>query len=484
MRRSMDTLIKAPQRRRHSALTPGLLDELRAIAGKENVLAEPEQAMAYECDGYAFHRHTPDAVLLVTTRAQIEQIVKLAVRHRIPFVCRGAGTGLSGGAVARFGGIVIELSRMKAIREIDYEGRYASTEPGLVNIDLSRATAGEGYYFAPDPSSQMVATLGGNLAENAGGPHCLKYGVTTNHVVNLEVVLPSGETCELGSRAADCPGYDLTGVFVGSEGTLGIATLAGLRLTRLPQAQKTMLAAFASMKDACDAVSGIIEAGIIPAALEMMDHRTIAAVEASVNRAGLPTGADAVLIIELDGLCASLEHHAERVLAMCREHNCTETRLAKDEAERAAIWKGRKQSFGTMGRLARDLYLMDSVVPRNKLSEVVVRLYELADRAGVRLASVFHAGDGNIHPVLLFDRNKPGEEGTVVALAKEMLRVCVDAGGTLSAEHGIGSEKNEYMGMVYNDDDLAAMTRLRAAFNPDELCNPGKLFPSRHCRFM
>ena len=480
----MDTLATAPQQRRNPAITPAILDEFRAIVGRENVLCEPEQAMAYECDGYAFHRHIPDVVLLVSDREMVARVVRLAVRHGIPFVPRGAGTGLSGGAVAKFGGVVIELSRMKAIREIDYEGRQAVAEPGLVNLDLSRATADQGYYFAPDPSSQMVSTLGGNLAENAGGPHCFKYGMTTNHIIDLEVVLPSGDICELGSRAADCPGYDLVGVFVGSEGTFGIATLAGFRLTRLPQGVKTLLAAFATMKDACDAVSGIIEAGIIPAALEMMDRRTITAVEASVNRAGLPTDADAVLIIELDGLAASLDHQARSIREICERHHCSEIRVARDEEERAAIWKGRKQSFGTMGRLARDLYLMDAVVPRNRLSEVVVYLYELADRAGIRLASVFHAGDGNIHPILLFDRGQPGEEAKVVELAREMLQVCVDAGGTLSGEHGIGSEKNEYMGMVYSEEDLAAMLKLRAAFNPDELCNPGKIFPSRHCRFL
>ncbi len=480
----MDTRLEGPQPRRLTPLTPQILDEFRAIVGTENVLAEPEQTMAYECDGFAFHRHTPDAVLMVADLDQVVAAVRTAVRHGIPFVPRGAGTGLSGGAVARLGGVVLELSRMKAIRQIDYDGRQALAEPGLVNIELSRATEARGYYFAPDPSSQMVSTLGGNLAENAGGPHCFKYGMTTNHIVSLEVVLPWGDACALGSLAADCPGYDLVGVFVGSEGTFGIATLAGMKLTRLPQAVKTLLAAFASMKDACDAVSGIIAGGIIPAALEMMDHRTIVAVEASVNRAGLPTDAEAVLIVELDGLAASLESQADRVIAICRAHNCTETRVARDEEERAAIWKGRKQSFGTMGRLTRDLYLQDVVVPRNRLSDVVVRLYEIADRAGIRLASVFHAGDGNIHPVLLFDRGTPGEEEKVIALAREMLQVCVDAGGTLSGEHGIGSEKNEYMGMVFTDADLAAMLKLRAVFNPDELCNPGKIFPSRHCRYL
>jgi len=375
------------------------------------------------------------------------------------------------------------VTRMKGIREIDLENRQAVVEPGVINLDLSKVTAPAGYYFAPDPSSQMISSVGGNLAENAGGPHCFKYGMTTNHVISLEVVLPTGETAQLGTRAADCPGYDLVGVFVGSEGTFGIATQAVLKLTRLPQGVKTLLAAFPTLKDACDTVSAIIASGIIPAALEMMDRRTILSVEASVNRAGLPVDADAVLIIELDGFAAALETQAARIIEICRKHDCQELRVAQNEEERTMIWKGRKQAFGAAGRMTHDLYLQDAVVPRNRLSDVVVRIYDIADRAGIRLASVFHAGDGNLHPILLFDRKKKGEEARVLAVAEEMLRVCIDAGGTLSGEHGIGSEKNEYMGMLFSDADLEAMKRLRTVFNPEELCNPGKVFPSRHCRF-
>jgi glycolate oxidase subunit GlcD len=461
-----------------------LLAELERIVGAADVLAEPEETLAYECDGFAFHRHTPDAVLLVANREEISRVIRFALAHNIPFVPRGAGTGLSGGALPRFGGLIIELSRMTAILEIDLENRQAIVEPGVINLDLSKTTEPSGYYFAPDPSSQMVSTIGGNLAENAGGPHCFKYGMTVNHIISLEVVLPSGEAVELGSRAADCPGYDLVGVFVGSEGTFGVASRAVLRLTRLPQAVRTLLAAFPTMRFACDAVSEIIASGIIPAALEMMDHRAIVAVEASANRTGLPIDAEAVLIIELDGLEASLPPQAERIIGICRRNQCGEPRLAANDSEREALWKGRKAAFGTMGRLTRDLYLQDVVVPRNRLSDVVVRLYEVADRAGIRLASVFHAGDGNLHPILLFDRRNEGEQERVLELAHEMLQICVDAGGTLSGEHGIGSEKNEYIGMVFSDADLEAMQRLRRVFNPDELCNPGKIFPSRHCRFM
>ncbi len=460
-----------------------ILKKFRDVVGAEHLLSEPEHALAYECDAFAFHRHRPDAVLLVSDRGQIVRVVQIAKEHNIPFVPRGSGTGLSGGALPRFGGIVLGLTRMKSLRQIDYGNRQIVAEPGVINSDVTRAIEKNGYYFAPDPSSQTISTIGGNLAENAGGPHCLKYGMTTNHVICLEVVLPSGETVELGSRAADCPGYDLVGAFVGSEGTFGIATLAVLRLTPLPQSVKTMLAAFPTIKDACDSVSGIIASGIIPAALELMDHRCILAVEASVNRAGLPLDADAVLIIELDGIEAGLENQANRVLEICRAHQSGEFRIARSEEERQAIWKGRKHAFGATGRMTRDLYLQDAVVPRNRLSEVVVRLYEIAERTGFALASLIHAGDGNLHPILLFDRDKEGEEARVLEAAREMVQVCIDAGGTLSGEHGIGSEKSEYMGMVYSEADLGAMKRLRSVFNPDELCNPGKILPMRHCGF-
>ncbi len=463
-------------------LNSEILEELRAIVGTEDVLVDPEELLTYECDGFALHHHPPDAVLLPSSREEIARIIEVARKHRIPFVPRGAGTGLSGGALSRFGGILLSLTRMKNIRELDFENRQAVVQPGVINLDLTKAATPSGYYFAPDPSSQSVSSIGGNVAENAGGPHCFKYGTTTNHVVCLEVVLPSGETVELGSRAADCPGYDLTGIFTGSEGTLGVLTLAVLRLSRLPQSAKAMLAAFPSLKDACDAVSSIIARGIIPAALEMMDRRMLRAVE-TATRAGLPTDAGAVLIVELDGFLPSLQPQADQVAEICLRCNCQELRVAKTEEERLSLWKGRKEAFGTAGRMTRDLYMHDAVVPRHRLSEVVTRIYEIADRAGVPLASLAHAGDGNLHPILLFDRKKEGEEARILALVREMLRICVDAGGTLSGEHGIGSEKNEYMDMLFSDADLEAMRRVRAAFNPDELCNPGKILPSRLSRF-
>jgi glycolate oxidase len=463
-------------------LRPEIIEELRGIVGANHVLADPEELLTYECDGFALHRHPPDVVVLPSSREEVARIIEIARRHRIPFIPRGAGTGLSGGALARFGGIILSLTRMKCIRELDFENRQAVVQPGVINQELSRAASPSGYYFAPDPSSQMVSSIGGNLAENAGGPHCLKYGVTTNHVVSMEVILPSAAIVELGSRAADCPGYDLVGVFTGSEGTLGIATLATLKLSRLPQAVKTMLAAFHSMKDACDAVSSIIALGIIPAALEMMDRRMIRAVEAACH-AGLPADAGAILIIELDGLAASLQRQADQVVEICNRHGCQELRIAKSEEERMALWKGRKEAFGTAGRMTRDLYLHDAVVPRNRLSEVVTRIYEIADKAEVPLASLAHAGDGNLHPILLFNRKKDGEEERILGLVHEMLQVCVSAGGTLSGEHGIGSEKNEYMDMLLSAADLEAMQHVRMAFDPDELCNPGKIFPSRFSRY-
>jgi len=463
-------------------LNPQILSELREIVGAEQVLSAPEELLAYECDGFALHRHPPDVVVFPTTREEVSRIVRLANRHRIPFLARGSGTGLSGGALARFGGIVIALTRMKCIRELDFENRQAVVQPGVITMEVFRAASPSGYYFAPDPSSAMVSSIGGNIAENAGGPHCLKYGTTTNHILWLEAVLPSGEIVELGSRAADCPGYDLVGLFTGSEGTLGVATLAALRLSRLPQSVRTMLAAFHSLRDACDAVSGIIAAGIIPAALELMDRRAVAAVEAA-RGLGLPADAGAIVILELDGLETALPAQAGLTEEICRRQGCRELRVAATEEERASLWQGRKEAFGTTGRMTRDLYMHDAVVPRNRLSEVVTSLYEIADRAGVAMSLLAHAGDGNLHPILLFDRTRPGEEERILALVRDMLRVCVEAGGTLSGEHGIGSEKNEFMDMLFSDADLEAMRRVRLAFNPDELCNPGKIFPSRFCRF-
>jgi glycolate oxidase subunit GlcD len=463
-------------------LEPAILDELRGIVGAENVLASPEELMTYECDGLTLHRHVPDAVVLPASGEEVARIVAVARKHDIPFIPRGTGTGLSGGALPRFGGIVIALTRMKSIRELDFENRQAVVQPGVINLELSRAASPSGYYFAPDPSSQMVSSIGGNLAENAGGPHCLKYGMTTNHVVALQVVLPSGETAELGSRAADCPGYDLVGIFAGSEGTLGIATRVVLKLSRLPQSAKTLLVGFPTMKEACDAVSVIIAHGIIPAALEMMDRRMVRTVDAATH-AGLPVEADAVLIIELDGLTCALQGQADQLAEICRQHNCQEMRVARSEEERQILWKGRKEAFGTLGRMTRDLYLHDAVVPRNRLSEVVSRIYESADRVGVPLACLAHAGDGNLHPILLFNRTMNGEESKILDLVRQMLRICIDAGGTLSGEHGIGAEKNEYMDMLFSAADLEAMLHVRAAFNPDELCNPGKILPDRFSRF-
>jgi glycolate oxidase len=459
-----------------------MLEELRQMLGPDSVLSDPEELLAYECDGFALHRHPPEVVVLPANAGEVAKVVAFANRHGIPFVPRGAGTGLSGGALPRFGGILIALTRMKNIHKLDYENRQAEVDPGVINLELSKAAGPAGFYFAPDPSSQMISSIGGNLAENAGGPHCLKYGVTTNHILALDAVLPNGESVHLGSRAADCPGYDLVGVFTGSEGTLGIATRIVLRLSRLPQAVKTLLAAFATLKDACDAVTAVIARGIIPAALEMMDNRMIRAVEASIH-AGLPTEAGALLIIELDGLAAALPAQADQAADLCRQHACTLLQVAKSEEERQALWKGRKQAFGTVGRMTRDLYLHDAVVPRNRLSEVVTRIYERADQAGIPLASMAHAGDGNLHPILLFNRSHEGEEQRVMELVHEMLQICIDAGGTLSGEHGIGSEKNDYMDMLLSQADLDAMQRVRAAFDPGELCNPGKLLPSRMSRY-
>jgi glycolate oxidase len=397
-------------------------------------------------------------------------------------VARGAGTGLSGGALALDGGLVIEMCRMNKILELDYVNQRAVVEPGLVNLHLSLAVADAGYYYAPDPSSQGACTIGGNVAENSGGPHTLKYGVTTNHVLGLEVVLPNGEVVHLGGPTLDTPGYDLTGLFVGSEGTFGIVTKVTVRLTRQPEAWKTVLAVFGTVDEACNAVSGIIGAGIIPAALEMMDNLTIQAVEASIG-AGLPLDAGAVLLIELDGIADGMEEDATRITEVCRQHGCRDIRVAQDEAERALLWKGRKQAFGSIGRLSPNYYTHDGVIPRTRLPEALQRLQGISQKYGLRIANVFHAGDGNLHPLVLYNEKDADELQRVLQAGEEIMRTCVDLGGVLSGEHGIGLEKKGYMSWLFTDDDLDVMYRVRQVFNPQQLCNPGKVIPARgSCR--
>jgi len=459
-----------------------LLAELRAIAGPDGCLARPEELFAYECDGLTLHTARPSAVVFPRAREQVQAIVRCCRSHGVPFVARGAGTGLSGGAIAQGGGVVVECSRMNRVLAIEPVDRFAVVEPGVVNQDLSRAAAPFGLFYAPDPSSQLVCTIGGNVAENAGGPHTLKYGTTTNHVLGLELVLPDGEAVELGGPTGAAPGYDLVGAVVGSEGTLGIVTRATLRLSPIPERVETLLAIFTDVVSACRTVSDIIEAGLVPAALEIIDQRTIRAVEASVYAAGLPTDAGAVLLVELDGPVVALPPQVERIRRLAQGAGALRIEVARDADERQRFWRARKGAFGAMGRLAPDLYVHDAVVPRARLPDVLAEVCAIGDRYGLRLSNVFHAGDGNLHPNISFDRRDPGELERVMQAGAEILRACVEAGGVISGEHGIGSEKREYMGLVFSDADLGAMLRLRGAFDPDGVCNPGKIFPTtRFC---
>ena len=460
----------------------GLVEALRSIVGKESCLSSPEDLFVYECDGLTLHAGRPGAVVLPRSRDEVRRLVRACRDAGVGFVPRGAGTGLSGGATARDGAVVIECSRMNRIVELDVENRFAVVEPGVVNLDLSKAAAPHGLFYAPDPSSQLVCTIGGNIAENSGGPHTLKYGTTTNHVLALELVLPDGDLVTLGGAAGPAPGYDLVGAVVGSEGTLGVVTQATVRLEPIPERVETLLAIFDDMVAACRAVGGIIESGLVPAALEIIDRRTIEAVEASVYAAGLPLDAGAVLIIELDGAECALAAQVERVREIAQRAQATRVELARDDEERQRFWRARKGAFGALGRLAPDLYVHDAVVPRARLPEVLEKVLAIGDRHRIKLSNVFHAGDGNLHPNISFDRRDADELARVMAAGEEILRVCVEAGGVITGEHGIGSEKKEYMRLVFDEADLDAMKRLRAAFDPDGVCNPGKIFPTtRFC---
>ena len=459
-----------------------VLQELAAIVAPQPLLTQPEDMLVYECDGHTLDKAPPDVVVFPTCTRQVVDIVKLANRHDVPFVARGAGTGLSGGALALEGGIVIEMCRMNKILEVDYGNQRAVVQPGLVNLHLSLAVSDGGFYYAPDPSSQGSCTIGGNVAENSGGPHTLKYGVTTNHVLGLEVVLPDGELVHFGGAVLDTPGYDLTGLFVGSEGTFGIVTSVTVRIMRKPQAVKTLLAFFDTVEAASNAVSGIIGAGIIPAAIEMMDNLAIQAVEAAI-RAGLPLDAGALLLIELDGIDDGMEADAQRIADICEQNDCQNVRVAQDDAERALLWKGRKEAFGAVGRLTPNYYTHDGVIPRTRLPEALTRLQIISHRYGLRIANVFHAGDGNLHPLVLYDERDEEEVERVHQAGHDILQTCVDLGGVLSGEHGIGLEKKNCMPWLFSEADLDVMRRVRQVFNPRELCNPNKVIPLRgRCR--
>jgi glycolate oxidase subunit GlcD len=451
-----------------------LFEELADIVGDENVLCEPEELLVYECDGLPQHKHPPRAVIFPTSTEETAEIVKVLGREHVSFAPRGAGTGLSGGALAVNQGVVIELARMRKVLNVDTANRVARVQTGLVNAQLSRAVAPYGLYYVPDPSSQPSCTIGGNIAENAGGIHCLKYGTTTDHVLGARVVLSDGSVVDLGDGR---PGYDLLGAFVGSEGTFGIATEATVRLLPVPQAIRTLLADFLNVDDASRAVSAIIAAGMLPAALEMMDNEIIRAVEASVFTAGLPVDAQAVLLVELDGLEAGIDEDAEKVESLLLDHGARSVRRAADENERKKLWAARKGAFGAVGRLSPDIMIQDAVVPRSRLPEVLADTYRISAQYHLKLANVFHAGDGNLHPLICFDLRQGDDLERVRQAGREIMETCVRAGGSITGEHGVGLDKSGYLPLIFSDDDMDAMLRVREAFDPSGLCNPGKIIP-------
>ena len=452
-----------------------LIKRLREIVGEEYVIWGSDDLLLYEYDG-SIDRSTPGAVVLPGSADELAECVRAAYEHDANIVPRGAGTGLSGGAVPLHDSVVLPVTRLNRVLEVDVENRVAIVEPGLVNIELSEAVAQYGLYYAPDPSSQRACTIGGNVAENAGGPHCLALGVTTNHVLGVEVVLADGEKVWLGGTSRDTVGYDLRGAFIGSEGTLGIVSKVAVRLMRKPEAVLTMLAAFRSLDDASQSVSDIIGAGMVPAAIEMMDRVTIEACE-PVYHPGYPDDAEAVLIVELDGLRETVDEQGQRVRDICRANNSSEIREAEDDAKRAELWATRKGAIGAFGTIAPNYYLVDGVVPRTKLRDIMRQVREIGEELGLTIGNVFHAGDGNLHPCILFDGRDKAQVRRVIECGERILAACIDAGGALSGEHGIGIEKQAYMSLVFTEDDMAAMAKLRPAFGADERFNPGKIFP-------
>jgi len=456
-----------------------VINRLQQILGAPGVTEDETDLLVYECDALTLFKNKPDVVVFPQTTEQVAQIVRVANEYRIPFVPRGAGTGLSGGAVAMEGGIIIELQRMNRILSIDPDNRVAVVQPGVVNIHISQAAAPYGLYYAPDPSSQMACSIGGNVSENSGGPHCLKYGMTTSHVLAIEAVLPNAEIIRLGNTAGEVVGMDLLGSIVGSEGTFVIVTEITIRLLQKPRAVKTLLASFHSIEACSQSVSDVIAAGIVPSALEFVDAKTIEAVEASVYKAGYPLDAAAALLIEVDGFEEGLGETSASIVEICRRNSAYDVRVAKDDDERTRLWLGRKGAFGAMGRISPDMVTMDAVIPRTRLPEVLAEIARISERYGLPVANVFHAGDGNIHPLILFDSRVPDQVERIFGMSDDIMKLCVGVGGSLSGEHGIGYEKKEYMDMVFTDTDLDVMMQVKRVFNPDGLLNPSKIFPSR-----
>jgi glycolate oxidase len=453
-----------------------LLPELEAIVGSARLVTQADQLATYESDGLMQYKVRPGAAVLPDSADEVRRIVKACHRTGVAFVARGSGTGLSGGALPLEDGVLIVLSRMRRILEVDMDNQRVVVEPGVTNLQISQAV-GPSHFYPPDPSSQIVCSIGGNIAENSGGAHCFKYGFTTNYVIGLELVLPDGDTITVGGKTLDHPGYDLAGAFVGSEGTLGIATKITLRIVPSPEAVRTLVAFFEHTDEAGKTVSDIVAAGIVPGAIEMMDNLSIQACE-DATHVGYPRDAGAALLVELDGAASECDARFDEVEALCRKNDATGIRVAQDEEERALIWKARKAAFAAMGRIAPNYYVQDGVIPRTRLPEVLRRIDELAAKHGLRVANVFHAGDGNLHPLVCYDASIEGEAERASELAAEILTACVEAGGSITGEHGVGFDKKGFMNRMFSDDDLATFQRLRCAFDPDQIANPGKVMPT------
>ena len=454
-----------------------LVEQLRSVVGSERVLSSHSDVMVYECDGFVIEKNCPDVVVFPATADQVSKIVDICNEADVPFLPRGAGTSLAGGCLPVGGGVMIVLTRMNEILEINVRDRYAVVEPGVVNVWLTQALKGSGYHYAPDPSSQGACTIGGNVATNSGGPHTLKYGVTVNHVLGIEAVLADGSIVQIGGPAEESPGLDLVGTIVGSEGTLAIVTKVWVRLTRNPQGYRTMLGIFESVEDATNAISAIIGAGIVPAALEMMDQGILVAVEEAFQF-GFPLDAQAILLIEVDGLEAGLDQQRQQIVDLCMENGGREVRLAADDRERQKLWKCRKQAFGAIGRLSPSYCTQDGVVPRTQLPTILQRIMETGTKYGIRIVNVFHAGDGNIHPILLFDERDSDQVRHVLDASAEILQACLDLGGSVTGEHGIGVEKISFMNQMFSEDDLKVMDQLRIALNPENRLSPNKMLPT------
>jgi glycolate oxidase len=456
-------------------MTQGFIRELKKLLGPSAVLHLSEDVLLYEYDG-SVEKGRPDVVAFPSSTEEVSRIVALAAGHDMPIVGRGAGTGLSGGALAPRGGLVIAFTRMNRILDLDFENQRAVVQPGVVNLDLTRAVEHAGLYFAPDPSSQKSCTIGGNVAENAGGPHTLAYGVTTNHVTALELVLPDGQIVRVGNKQGDALLYDLTGLLVGSEGTLALITEITVKLSRKPEAVKTLLAIFETVDDASETVADITARGITPAACEMLDGWTLRTVEDYIH-AGFPLDSGAVLLIEVEGITEAVVAEASVIDQICRLHKAREVRVASDDKERELLWKGRKNSFGALGRIAAGIYVLDGVIPRSKLPQALRRIQEIGKQFGFRIGNIFHAGDGNLHPIVLYDPRDTDQFERALKASAEIIRYCVEVGGSLSGEHGIGMEKSELMPLLFSDADFALMRRIHDAMNPTCFLNPGKIFP-------